>query len=44
VLVWRVAHGGSPFWLVVVALQIQLMWSGIKLYREFAGAGAVAPP
>jgi hypothetical protein len=33
-LVWRVIHGGSPLWLILVVLQLLLVWSGVSLFRD----------
>jgi hypothetical protein len=37
-LVFAVAHGASRWWLLAALLQLQLVWSGIKLFREFSAA------
>ena len=37
-LVVTVLNGASRFWLVVVFLQLQLVWSGIAHFREFTSA------
>ena len=37
-IVFSVVKGASPFWLVLVAFQLGLVWSGIAHFREFTGA------
>ena len=32
----RVAFGASPLWLILVALQLMLVWSGVSLYRDLS--------
>lgn len=36
----RVIQGGSPLWLLLAALQLQLIWSGISLFRALSMAPA----
>ena len=36
--VWRVIQGGSPLWLLLAALQLLLVWSGISLFRDLRDA------
>ena len=37
-LVYAVVRGATPFWLILVAFQLQLVWSGIAHFREFTSA------
>jgi len=40
-LVWRVIHGSSPLWLILVVMQLLLVWSGVSLFRDLS---AKPPP
>ena len=35
-LVWRVIHGSSPLWLILVVMQLLLVWSGVSLFRDLS--------
>ena len=37
-LMFAIVQGWSPLWLILVALQLQLVWSGIAHFREFTSA------
>lgn len=37
-MAWRVIQGGNPLWLLLAALQLLLVWSGVSLYRDLRDA------
>jgi len=35
-IVFRLAHGASPLWIILIVMQLLFVWSGVSLYRELA--------